>query len=347
MGNGLRRVPFQDQLLAALRPFPPADRYLVGVSGGRDSVALLHGLLRGGYRRLVVCHLDHGLRGEPGAADARFVGELAAGFRLVCELGRTDVAGLAAAEGSSLETVGREARRRFFATVARRRRCGAVFLAHHADDRVETFLLHLLRGAGPAGLGAMTVESRQRVSLPGSARPVALRLLRPLLGIWRAEIDADLAARGLRWREDPTNADPAHATRNRLRLETLPTLARALGRPVAPALWRAAELLAEEERWLAATLAPEIAALPARLPVRGLAEETVARQRRLLRAWLAARGVAGIGFREVESVRALLDAAADGPAKVNLPGGCHARRRAGVLFVETPAGTPSVETGEV
>lgn len=327
--------PFEEKLRHALRPFPPTRRYLVGVSGGRDSVALLHGLVRCGYRRLVVCHLDHGLRGEPaGAADARFVGELAATLGVDFEPGRADVAGLAAAGGGSLETVGRDARRRFFAAVARRRRCHDVFLAHHADDRVETFLLNLLRGAGPAGLGAMAVESRHRVALPGSPRPVSLRLLRPLMGIWRAEIDAELAAHAVSWREDPTNADPTHAVRNRLRLEALPAMARAAGREVAAALWRAAELLAEEERWLAGMLAPELAALPARLSVRPLAAAPVARQRRLLRAWLAARGVPGVGFREVEGVRGLLDVAANGPAKVNLPQGWHARRRAGEVFVE-------------
>ena len=328
--------PLPPAFAAALRPFPPTDRYLVGVSGGRDSVALLHGLVGGGYRRLVVCHLDHGLRGEPGEADARFVGEMAAGLGLNFETHRADVAALAEAEGESREAAGRESRRRFFAAVARRRRCFALFLAHHADDRVETLLLHLLRGAGPAGLGAMAVESRQRVPLPGSKRPVALRLLRPLLGVWRTEINDFLTASGLPWREDPTNADPNHATRNRLRLEALPALARAMAREVAPALWRAAELLAEEERWLAATLAPEIAALPARLPARALTAEPVARQRRFLRAWLAARGVPGVGFREVERVRGLLDVTSvNAPAQVNLPGGRHARRRAGHVFVES------------
>lgn len=336
-------APLPPAFDTALRPYPPTDRYLVGVSGGRDSVALLHGLTERGYRRLVVCHLDHGLRGaEAGATDARFVAELAARWALPCELAHADVAGLAASEGLSVETAGREARRRFFAAVARRRRCPAIFLAHQADDRVETFLLHLLRGAGPAGLGAMAVESSQRVALSGgsSPRPVTLRLLRPLLGVWRAEVDAFLAARGLSWREDPTNADPAYAVRNRLRLEALPALARAAGREVGPALWRAAELLGTEERWLGELLAPEIAVLPARLSVRALRTEPVARQRRLLRAWLAARGVPGIGFHEVETVRGLLDVATAGtPAKVNLPGGRHARRQAGFVFVE-PAADP-------
>lgn len=328
-------MPFAEKLLAALRPFPPGGRYLIGVSGGRDSVALLHGLVRVGYRRLVVCHLDHGLRGDEAGADALFVAQLAAGLKLISDFDRTDVAALAAREGTSLETAGREARRRFFAAVARRRRCASLFLAHQADDRVETFLLNLFRGAGPAGLGAMAVESHHRVPLPDSPRRrVSLRVLRPLLGIWRAEIDEFLTAHDLPWREDPTNADPAHATRNRLRLEALPALARAMGREVAPALWRAADVLAEEERWLAGTLAPELAALPARLPVRPLSAEPVARQRRLLRAWLLARGVPAVGFREVESVRGLLEVVVNGPAKVNLPGDRHARRRAGMLFVE-------------
>ena len=171
---------------------------------------------------------------------------------------------------------------------------------------------------------------------PDSERRVGrrtLRIVRPLLGVWRAEIDAYLAARGLEWREDATNADPAYATRNVLRHEALPLLERVMGRDVRRALWRTADILGAEEAWLAALLAEE-GALAWEPPVKSLAAQPLARQRRLLRAWLAARGVASVGYKEVERVRALLDVAADGPAKVNLPGGRHARRRGGKLFVE-------------
>ena len=317
---------FEDRLAVALRAHPADARYLVGVSGGRDSVALLHGLRAAGYRRLVVAHLDHGLRGEESAEDARFVARLAAEWKLPLEQATVDVPALAREGRRSMETTAREARYAFFAAAAGRRRCLAVFLAHHADDQVETFLFNLGRGAGPAGLAAMATEDTRAV---GRRR---LRVLRPLLGVWRTEVDAYVAAHGLTWREDATNADPAHAVRNRLRTEVIPLLESTLGRAVRPALWRAADILQAEEPWLTGLLATGDP-LPARLPVRTLVAQPLAKQRRVLRAWLAARGVVGVGYAEVERVRTLLDVGG-GPAKVNLPGGGHARRRTGVLFVE-------------
>ncbi len=316
------------KLALALRAHSPAGRYLVGVSGGRDSVALLHGLLGAGFRRLVVCHLDHGLRGEASAEDARFVQRLADTLQLPADCGVTDVPAAARRMKCSLETAARVARYEFFAARAGKRRCRTIFLAHHADDQVETLLFNLLRGAGSAGLGAMAADS---VRTFGRGE---LRILRPLLGIWRAEIDAHAQAHGLEWREDATNADPAHATRNRLRVEVIPVLERAMGREVRPALWRAADILQAEEAWLAGLLANE-EPFPERLPVKTLAAQPVARQRRILRAWLKVQHVSNVGYEEIERVRALL-AVANGPAKVNLPGDCHARRRAGLLFVEAP-----------
>ena len=325
-------MAFAEKLAAALRPYPPEDRYLVGVSGGRDSVALLHGLVAAGYGRLVVCHLDHGIRGAAARADARFTQRMADKLDLPVEPGRTDVPALAKQEKLSLETAARRARYEFFAAVAGRRRCRTVFLAHHADDQVETFLFNLLRGAGTAGLGAMAADSERTV---GRRR---LRLLRPLLGVWRAEIDDYLAANRLRWRDDRTNADPTHATRNRLRLEVLPLLERTMGREVKPALWRTADILRAEEAWRTELTEAAQPSSPY-LALDAVAGQPTAKQRRMVLAWLKGNAVPGVGYQEVEAVRSLLDKAA-GPAKINLPGGCHARRRSGVLFLEPAVGTP-------
>src|SRR6186713_3026575 len=122
-----------------VRRFPPKNPYLVGVSGGRDSVALLHALSGRGYCKVVVCHLDHTLRGRASAADARFVEKLAraAGFAFVTA--RANVGRRAKETKQSLETAARNARYEFFAAVARRRRCRTIFTGHHADDLVETF----------------------------------------------------------------------------------------------------------------------------------------------------------------------------------------------------------------
>jgi tRNA(Ile)-lysidine synthase len=117
-----------------LRGFPPDGRYLIGVSGGRDSIALLHWLRECGYRKLVVCHLNHQLRGRSSDADARFVKKLAANYNVDLEMGSVDVRALAAKQKISIETAAREARYKFFAQVAKQRRSQTILLGHHADD---------------------------------------------------------------------------------------------------------------------------------------------------------------------------------------------------------------------
>jgi tRNA(Ile)-lysidine synthase len=308
-----------------MQPYRRSGAYVIGVSGGRDSVALLRGLAGLGYSRLIVAHLDHRLRDRASRGDAQFVATLAGELGCELETARADIAAIARAGKISLETAARTERYRFFGAVAARRRCLTVLLAHHADDQVETFLFNLLRGTGPAGLAAMRPEGIHQVD------GRKLRVIRPLLGIWRDEIDEYMTRHGWFWREDATNADAGAHTRNRLRAEILPMLARAVNRDVRHALWRTAEILGAEEEWIARLLTIP---LPAQLPVASLRGEPLAKQRRLLRRWLGARKLPGIGYREVELVRGLLEAGPDLPAKVNLPGGKHVRRRAGVLFVE-------------
>lgn len=315
------------KLRRALRPYPPAGCYLVGVSGGRDSVALLHLLREAGYGRLTVCHLNHGLR-PASAGDAEFVADLARDWDCPLALETADVAALARASKSSVETAGRRARRAFFASVGERQGCHELFLAHHADDQVETFLFRLLRGAGPAGLGAMRAESPLSPESP-------LRLLRPLLGVWREEIDAYVQTHRLPYREDASNAE-AGPIRNRLRATVLPLLDRELGRSVRPALWRAADILAAENAWVETLLDSEPAP-GAHLPAAGLRGQPVARQRRLVRRWLTTQDAPAVGFEEIDLILSLLDGER-GPAKINLPGGWHARRRRSVIWLQSPPG---------
>jgi tRNA(Ile)-lysidine synthase len=298
--------------------FDSADACLIGVSGGRDSVALLHMLRGAGFKKLIVCHLDHALRAES-AADARFVKRLAARWKCEAVISREDVAARAKRERQSIETAAREARYEFFARVAREKKCPRLFLAHHADDQVETFLFNLFRG----GLASMRPLAARKIG------GVNLQIARPLLGMWREEIDAYIAAHRLKFREDASNADARH-TRNRMRREIIPAIERAFGREIRRPVWRAAEILREEDDFLAAL--PALRDLPETLQTSALRAHPVAIQRRVLHAWLKARGVANIGFDEVESVRSLLTGES---AKVNLPGGYFARRRAGKIFLET------------
>jgi tRNA(Ile)-lysidine synthase len=306
-----------------LRKFPRHHRYLIGVSGGRDSVALLHWLISIGYDKLIVCHLNHQLRGRPGDADARFVTKLAVKYQTNVEIGSVNIRALAKEKRLSIETAAREARYSFFAKLAKRHRCHTIFLAHHADDLVETFLLNLFRGAGGTGLAAMREVSTRRI------KDVELTIVRPLLQVWRKEIDDYVRDYQIKFREDATNKN-INPLRNRIRHRIIPYLEKTLGRNIRQNIWRTAMIAAEEEKWIENELpdstdadlsVPKIRALP------------IALQRRAILKWLRSQNISDVGFNVIERVRSLTDWDAR-VAKVNLPQDRHARRRAGKIFLE-------------
>src|SRR5205809_2240029 len=305
------------------RSFSPDARYLIGVSGGRDSVALLRWLTNIGYKKLIVCHFDHQLRGRSSQADARFVKKLAAKYRADFQIGSANVRALAKKKRMSIETAAREARYSFFAKVAKRRRCRTIFLAHHADDLVETFLLNLFRGAGTAGLAAMREVSTRRID------KLDLVVVRPFLGVWRQEIDIYLREQWLNFREDASNKN-LNPLRNRVRHRVIPYLEKMLGRNIRQNIWRTAVIAAEEENWIENQL-PDSDEVE--LPVAKLRDTPVALQRRRILKWLRAQSVADVGFDLIERVRSLAERDAR-IAKVNLPQDRHARRRAGKIFIE-------------
>ena len=235
--------------LAAAGAPEPGDGVAVAVSGGADSLALLHALraLAGPRRwRLAVVTVDHGLR--PGsAADAAFVADHAKALGLparVCTLTPGD---LARHRPAGPEGAARAARYEALWAATHELGCPWLATGHTLDDQAETVLLQLLRGAGPDGLAAMAVRTG--------------RLLRPLLGVRRAETRACCAAAGLAWREDPTNAGDG-PLRNRVRHHLLPLLEEL--RPGATqALARTAALAADERDWLDPLVATALAAHPA------------------------------------------------------------------------------------
>ncbi|MEO6785831.1 MAG: tRNA lysidine(34) synthetase TilS [Chthoniobacteraceae bacterium] len=316
----VRRASEPIPTLAIPDSFSPDEPQLVGISGGRDSVVLLHWLHAHGFKKLIAVHLDHRLRPGSGG-DAEFVRKFADSLGIEYITGTADVAALAKKEHLSIETAARRARHEFFARTAIERACPRIFLAHHADDQVETFLHNLLRGAGPSGLSGMSPVST--LEMHGTA----LLIARPLLGTWREEIDACVARHALPFREDESNTDPRF-TRNRLRHSAIPALTGALGRDVRAALLRTTELLRAEDEFLSAQ--PELRGVPDTLQVPLLRSLPLALQRRLIHLWLARHAVASCGFAEVESVRSLLDSRG---AKVNLPGGLCARRREKRIFI--------------
>ncbi|HEV2841389.1 MAG TPA: tRNA lysidine(34) synthetase TilS [Chthoniobacterales bacterium] len=319
------RIDRREFQLKILEQFPQDRSYLIGVSGGRDSVALLHQLNDLGYRRLVVCHLDHQLRGRPSKADAKFVERLAAKLLCKFEPGRTDVAALARKSRQSLETAGRMARYDFFAKVARRRRCYTIFLGHHADDLVETFLMNLFRGTGPAGFSGIREVTSRRVA------GTELKIVRPLLGVWREEIDRYVKTHRLEFRDDATNED-LEPVRNRVRRRLIPYIEKQLGRKVRATIWRAAIIAADEAEWLEGLVEAK-EPQPGQLDAPQLRAHPRALQRRVIHKWLQFQGVGDLDFELIERVRGLLDPEAT-TAKTNLPQGRHVRRRAKKLFIE-------------
>jgi tRNA(Ile)-lysidine synthase len=332
------------------RDFPPDARYLIGVSGGSDSAALLHWLISLGYKDLTVCHLNHRLRGRSSDADARFVKRLvercnqefveealrlpgartgkrstrrATAGRIEFELASANIRALGKKQKMSVETAAREARYAFFAETARRRNCRTIFVAHHADDLVETFLINLFRGAGSAGLSGMREISTRRID------GIDLTIVRPFLRVWRKEIDDYVGEHRLRFREDATNKNLT-PLRNRIRHQIIPYLEKTLGRNIRQNIWRTAIIAAEEEKWIESEL-PD--SKHADFAVGKLRALPIALQRRALLKWLRAQNVADIGFDAIECVRSLADRDTRF-AKVNLPENRHARRRGGKIFLE-------------
>ncbi len=214
---------------ALKKTLAPGEPLLIGVSGGADSVALLHMLVALGYRPHV-CHLNHRWRGAASNADAEYVRRLAKHLGLPATIGSRKV--------PHTEAAARRARQAFFERVAKRTGIHTLVLAHTADDQAETFLLRLLRGAGTTGLGGIWPDRQMG----------KLRVVRPLLEVTRAEIIKYLKSHHRTWREDASNADRRYL-RNRIRHELLPLLERDYNPGIRRVLRRTAEILrAEAER---------------------------------------------------------------------------------------------------
>ena len=214
------------------------ERIGVAVSGGADSVALL--LLLVELRKqlgivLSVVHFNHKLRGKHSDADEKFVAKLAEKYGFAFHGGRADIAARAKSKRANLEDTARRARYEFFAHLVGDGRVDKVAVAHTADDQAETVLAHILRGTGLAGLGGI--------------HPVVGNVVRPLLGVRRAELRAYLTSKKQTWREDATNRDTTRM-RARIRKKLMPLLEKQFQPAVVEHLATLAELAREDEAFL-------------------------------------------------------------------------------------------------
>ncbi len=198
-------------------------RWVVAVSGGSDSVALLRLLAAWGGVELIVAHLNHGTRGEASRADAEFVRQLAEGLGLPFELGNWKPT----REGH-FEVDARNARYEWLLEVAHNQQASVIAVGHTQDDQAETILQRIVRGTGLRGLGGIP-RSRQLGS--------GVTLVRPLLEASRGELRQYLQGIGQTWREDASNADISR-TRSRIRHELLPLLAREYNPQIVAAITR-------------------------------------------------------------------------------------------------------------
>jgi len=322
---------------------------VAAVSGGADSVAMLHLLCDLNRRedwsvKVHVAHLNHRLRAKDSDEDAAFVERLARELRLPCTIESAEVEQRSRADGVSIEQSARQCRFEFYERVCLRLDVKAVALAHHADDNAETILHRIVRGTGLRGLGGIPC-----------VRPIRkgshIRVIRPMLGLRRAEIERYLADRQIAHRHDATN-DSASYTRNRMRHEVLPLLRERFNPQVEDALIR----LAEQARGLDAYLTETGERMLESLVIEHNDRELVlhspplTRKPRVIQTQLIRRAILRMGIGEGELTYGHLGAVADlavgheGTKALDLPGGLRVSRRYDRLVFERSSGE-RIDTG--
>ena len=298
-----------------------AERVLIGLSGGADSVALLLMMLpeiRSRKIRAEAVHVNHGLRGAESDEDERFCRELCEREGVPLTVCRADL------RGRTDEASAREARYEIFRNRYAEYGAEAIALAHHADDQAETFMMRLLRGAGQDGLACMKEDETVG----------KIRILRPMLSLRREEIRAALRADGIQWREDGSNRNTAFL-RNRIRLELIPVMTR-ISDTAVEKICAAAALAGEDNR----VLNEQTRALLDRisdgrmLDADELAKSAPALRRRALRIWWQDQGPTlkehTLSLAQTEALEGLLN---ETRGKINLPGSLHAVRDGRFLFL--------------
>src|SRR5690242_9662017 len=300
------------------------DRLLVAVSGGPDSVSLLHLLCEFKNEwdlHLEVAHLQHGIRGDAARQDAMFVERLAEELKLPFHMREVDLPRLRSAAGrGNLEALARAERYRFFAELVASRKLSKVATAHTQDDQTETVLMWFLRGAGLRGLGGMA--PLQQIHIP-SEKSLSLTVVRPLLDISKADVLYYLSTRSKAYCTDQTNQDRTYL-RNWIRLELLPKIRARAGDGVSARVSQQAGLVRDEDALLHTLTLQTYGSVSAdgELLRSALLKQPKALQRRILRYWIEqARGhLRGIDFIHIEALLRLIDKR-PAQGKLSIPGG--------------------------
>lgn len=301
----------------------PENDYLLGLSGGRDSVFLAHWLHQSGFKNLTLCHLNHQLRGHDAERDEAFCKDLAETLGLPFLTDSVDVNALAKDHKHSLETGARQARHNFFARCATQTNCFRILLAHHAEDQAETILFRLIRGS--AGIRGIAPQKEIQIN------EISLHILRPILTLRRNQIDVFLSKHQIPYREDRSNEE-AFAVRNRIRHEALPLLSDIFSRDPIPQLLRAEEHYREMREFMQSQLDQLKPLDPqGRLHLPTLRELPRAIQRQILHDYLSNHDIHDLSWDLISRALTLLET--ESPPALALPGGLRLRRRQSRIFI--------------
>lgn len=308
--------------------FQSSNAILVGVSGGPDSVALIHILTQISTQfslKLAVVHLNHTLRGTESENEARFVASLAKTQGLPFYVKTVNIPRLQKRSGGSLETLGRQERYRFFLEIAKREKYDQIALGHHADDNAELVLMNLLRGSGLKGMSGIPPVR--------DAGEGQCRIIRPLIRCTKSEIIAFLDHKKLTYRVDKSNTNPQFL-RNRIRCQLLPLLRKTYNPRIDSALNRFASITRIDDEWMNSVVARrfneavlEVDSNRVVLEINGLRKAHPAIQRRILREGI--RRVKGdlrrIRFDHIQSALSILSQKGFN-GSLDLPGRIRIRR---------------------
>ena len=319
-----------ERTIATRRMVQAGDTLLVAVSGGPDSVALVHILLALAPKfsfQIAMAHLNHCLRGDESERDETFVVSLAEQLELPLHVERQDVRRYQKSRHLSLEAAARQVRYGFYHTVAAKFGYEKIALGHHSDDNAELILMYLLRGSGPLGLSGIPPVRDHKI-------------VRPLIDIRRTEIMDYIAVKGLDYVEDSSNRDSQYL-RNKVRNRLIPELKTEYNPKLVVSLNRLASIIDAEERWIESLIQPifeKVIVYEKRdrigFDISKLNQQTIAVRRRLIRkAILKVKGnLRRMAFTHVE---AALKLAQKGPdlGVLDLPDQIRISRQNDVLIM--------------